>query len=392
MAVKTIVVLGAGMAATLIIRQAMRTIVLDSSEYKLVVVSPTDHFQWPIAMPRAIVPGQIPVEKVVHPLAPAFKGYPANKFEFVLGKATSLDPESNLVTVALNNSGETQSITYHTLIIATGSRAKDDMPWKSLETTEKTKARIQSLQDQIKRAKTIVVAGGGVTGVETAGELGFEYSKRGKKEVYLVHDHALPLYDPLMESVRKQAKVELTKLKVQLISNATVVSSTTAPGSDDTVLQLRLSDGTTKSLTTQAYIPTIGLIPNTEFVPAGLLDAKGYVKQDKFLNVGGYSNVFVVGDVGNLEVSKAQTAEAQAVHLFSKTLPAHLADTLLPEYQPATKEMYGITVGRSRATGQMGTMKMLSFLIWFFKGRTMGVDTVPTWAAGKKTMSQTLEK
>lgn len=385
---KTIVILGGGVAAAPLIRQTMVNTVMKRDDLKLVVVTPTTHFQWPIAMPRVVVPGQLADAKVLIPLEPTFKEYPASKFEFVLGKATSLDPTSNLVVVALN-SGGTQSVSYDALIIATGARAREDMPWKSLGTTEETKAKLHSLQEQIKNAKTIVVAGGGLTGVETAGELGFEYAKSGQKEVILIHDSDLPLGPPVMDSVRKASKTELEKLNVKIISNSTVVNATTS--GNETTIEIRSKDGSTKTITAQAYLPATGIIPNTEFVPSNLLDARGFIKQTKLLQAEGHSNIFVIGDAGNLELSKSQAAEAQTVHLIS-ALPAYLDSGKVAEYTPLAKAMFGVTIGRSRGTGQMGTMKMFSFLIWWFKGRSLGTDYADGWAAGKRTMARTFEK
>jgi NAD(P)H-nitrite reductase large subunit len=52
---------------------------------------------------------------------------------------------------------------YDILIIATGSRAmRDDLPWKSsMEGYEATKANLDKLREQIKKAKSIVVGGAG---------------------------------------------------------------------------------------------------------------------------------------------------------------------------------------------------------------------------------------
>lgn len=385
---KTIVILGAGLSAAPIIRQTMVNTVLKRDDLKLVVVAPNTHFQWPIAMPRVIVPGQIPEDQVLVPLEPTFKDYPASKFTWVKGKASALDTTSNLVTVTLNN-GSSQSVVYDTLIIATGSRARDGMPWKTLDTTEATKAKIRSLHSQIKKAKTIVVAGGGYTGVETAGELGFEYSRHGQKEVIFIHSSTFPLGPPLIDSVRKAARTELDKLKVKVIPNSTVAKAT--PSGEDTIIEVLSEDGTTKSITAQAYVPAFGITPNTEFMPSNLVDAQGFIKQTKHLRVEGHSNIFVVGDAGGLEASMAQTTEAQTIHLI-KALPIYFNGGEVPAYPGQPKIVYGITVGRSRATGQMGTMKALSLMVWFFKGRNMGVPNVVGWAAGKKTMAKTFEK
>ncbi|KAM6487058.1 hypothetical protein HDV62DRAFT_348881 [Trichoderma sp. SZMC 28011] len=385
---KTIVVLGVGIAAAPLIRQTMRNVVLKEKDYNMIVVAPNTHFHWPIAMPRVVVPGQLADDKAMIDLRPFFKEYPADKFEFVQGVASAMDPASNTVDVLLS-SGASRTINYHTLVVATGTSSKDNMPWKSMGDTEHTKSRLREVQEQIKNAKSIVIAGGGQTGAETAGELGFEYSKEGRKEVYFIYNDSLPLAPPVMDSVRKQTKTELEKLKVKLVPN-TKVTNVEYSG-NDTILTLTSSDGKTRTLTTQAYLPTTGGTPNSSFVPASLLDSEGYINQTASLQAKGYDNIFVIGDIGNLEGSKAGVADAQTVHLI-KALPIYLKGGAMPVYTPSTKVMVGITLGRSRGTGQMGSFKVFSFLIHYAKGRFLGTDYAHLIAAGKKTLMTTYEK
>ncbi|KKO97253.1 hypothetical protein THAR02_10642 [Trichoderma harzianum] len=385
---KTIVILGVGVAAAPLIRQTMRNVVLKEKDYNMIVVAPNTHFHWPIAMPRVVVPGQLADDKAMIDLRPFFKEYPADKFEFVQGVASAMDPASNTVDVLLS-SGASRTINYHTIVVATGTSSKDNMPWKSMGDTEHTKSRLREVQAQIKNAKSIVIAGGGQTGAETAGELGFEYSKEGRKEVYFIYNDSLPLAPPVMDSVRKQTKTELEKLKVKLVPN-TKVTAVEYSG-NDTILTLTSSDGKTRTLTTQAYLPTTGGTPNSSFVPAALLDSEGYINQTASLQAKGYDNIFVIGDIGNLEGSKAGVADAQTVHLI-KALPIYLKGGAMPVYTPNTKVMVGITLGRSRGTGQMGSFKVFSFLIHYAKGRFLGTDYAHLIAAGKKTLMTTYEK
>ncbi|KAL7797477.1 hypothetical protein V8C37DRAFT_369599 [Trichoderma ceciliae] len=385
---KTIVVLGVGMAATPLIRQTMRNVVLKDKEYKMIVVAPNTHFHWPIAMPRVIVPGQLADDKAMIDLRPLFEDYPPDQFEFVLGTASAMDPTGNTVSVQLS-SGDSRTINYHTLVVATGTSSKENMPWKVMGTTEQTKERVRELQHKIENAETIVIVGGGQTGAETAGELGFEYSKQGRKEVYFIYNDRLPLAPPVIESVRKQTKAELEKLNVKLIPNTTVTS--VEYSGNDAVLTLTSADGKTETLTTQAYIPTTGGTPNSSFVPPNLLDSDGFIQQTKSLQAKGYSNIFVLGDVGNLEASKAGVADAQTVHLV-KALPIYLKGGTMPDYSPSTMQFIGITLGRSRATGQMGSFKVFSFAIYYAKGRFLGTDYCHLIAAGKKTLLTTYEK
>ena len=135
-----------------------------------------------MASSRAIVPGQFPDEKIFQPIAPGFEQYPADRFDFILASAKSLDVQTK--KVGISSSTGNQELDYDFLIVATGSHMKEDTPLKGLGSTEATKKALHDFQARVKNAKTIVVAGGGVTGCEVAGELAFEYGAR--KEIILV--------------------------------------------------------------------------------------------------------------------------------------------------------------------------------------------------------------
>ena len=115
-------------------------------------------------------------------IAPGFKQYPDSQFEFILASAESLNVEAK--TVAISGSAGNQALNYDLLIIATGSKANGGMPFKGLGSTKATKYALHDFQARVRKARTIVVAGAGVTGIEAADELKFEYGE--EKEVTLV--------------------------------------------------------------------------------------------------------------------------------------------------------------------------------------------------------------
>ena len=386
---KTIVIVGAGLAAMPLIRQVMRTMVLPADDLKLVVVCPNTHMHWTLAMVRHVVPGKFRDDDLMIDLKPIFAQYPADKFEWVMGKATALEPSSNIVEVGLNGGGQ-RSVPYDVLVAATGSTAADGMPWKVLGDTETTKAALHRVQEQIKNAKTIVVAGGGLTGTETAGELGNEYALTGAKEVYFVYSGELPLAAPVIESCRKTSQAQLEKLKVKLLPNSTV-TKTTASGSD-TLIEVRSKDGKTKTITAQAYLPATGLKPNSSWVPSDMLDEHGTMKQTTTLRAEGHDNIFVIGDVGNLEASKAMHAESQFAHLI-KELPVYMRNdgSPLPEYKPSASVIHGITLGPKTGTGHMGGWRLPGFMIVWSKGRYLGTNVTSDYANGKRSMMNKFE-
>ncbi|KAF6807589.1 hypothetical protein CSOJ01_08104 [Colletotrichum sojae] len=380
----TLVILGAGLAGLPIAHHALKHTVPLVKDLKLVLVTPNAEHYWNMAAVRGVVPGQFGDDILFNPIEPEFAQYPRESWEIVLGKAETLDDGKNTIVVAAND-GSRRTIPYDAVVVATGTRAKENMPWKEVGTTEQTKKALADIRRELADAKTIVVAGGGITGAETAGEIGFEYSAKGAKDVYFVYADDLPLGPPLVDNVRKAALNELHKLKVKTISG-TKVTGVTTDASGKKTLELTDKDGKKTTMQADAYVPTIGSIPNTSFLPASMLDADGYVNQDASLRVPGHDNVFVVGDVGNLEGQYGRIADLQTQHVV-KSIQAHFTGAEKPaDYVVDPKVIAGITIGRGRATGQMGSWKLPSIVIWLVKGRYIGTDYAKAFVQGKRTM------
>jgi len=179
---KQVVILGASYAGTSAAHRILKQGAKTGLTFKITLVSPNTHLYWNIAAPRALIEGQFSDEQLFQPLVDGFTQYPDSRFEFIVGRAGKLDAGSKEVVIVGVN-GE-KKLKYDFLILATGSHTEGDTPFKGLESTEATKDALHNVQNQVKRAKTIVIAGAGVTGVETAGELAFEYEN--KKEIILV--------------------------------------------------------------------------------------------------------------------------------------------------------------------------------------------------------------
>ncbi|KZL83122.1 fad binding protein [Colletotrichum incanum] len=381
----TLVVLGAGLAGLPIAHHVLKHTLPLVKDLKVILVTPNSDHYWNLASVRGVVPGQFGDDVLFHPIAPGFAQYPKESYELVFGKAETLSDDKKTVVVATND-GTSRTIAYDAVVIATGTHSKENMPWKGVGTTEETKRALGGLRQQLTDAKTIVVAGGGITGTETVGEIGFEYN--GKKDVYFVFTDDLPLANPFTDSVRKSALNELRKINVKTIPNTKVTSVSTGADGRKT-LELTDKSGKTTTLQTDAYVPTVGNVPNTSFLPASMLDAQGYVNQDASLRVPGHDNILVVGDVGNLEDGYGRIADLQTQYAV-KSIQAHLTGAPKPaDYVVDPKVIAGITLGRSRATGQMGTWKLPSLAIWLFKGRYMGTDYSKDYAAGKRTLTVT---
>ena len=380
---KKVVILGAGWAGLPLAHKLLKyTLPKAEGGLKVFLVSPNSHFYWNVAAVRGVIPGTITDKQLFLPIEPGFAQHSADNFEFVLGKATNLDVEGNTVEVARND-GSRCSLPYDQVVIATGSQIHSNLPFKPVGTHEETLTALHSLQKQIDDAKSIVVAGAGPTGVETAGELAATYDNKditliiGGKHV-LQASHVLP-------SVYQVVERNLQKLGVKLVYNTQVkgVQKTPKEGQGETSqTSLRLSDGS--DLIADLYLPLFGVKVNTDFLPMNLLDSAGNLNQDRTMRVQGTKNVWAIGDVGSIETKQLTVTDAQIIHL-SAALDSVLTgdDRQVKEYKPSSKKMIFITMGKKHAIGQIGGWKLWGWIVSYVKGRMLFVDTAHGYVGGK---------
>lgn len=382
---KTVVILGASMAGIPIAHYLLARTTSVVPDLKVILVSPNTHMYWALATVRGILPGALEEDKYMLPIAPAFKKYSSDNFEFVVGKAEQLEPTSNSVTVHTNDGG-VRLLEYHTLVIATGSSAREEMPFKTVNTTEQTRDVLHDWQQRIKSAKSIVVAGAGVTGLELTGELAEAYGKTGRKKITLIGASDLPFDATVRKDVRQAAKKGLEKLGAQVKLNAKV-TKVEGPEAGPKTIRLSLGRGMDESIEADVFIPTYGLQPNSAFVPATLLDHRGQVKQTKHLRAEGHDNVFVVGDVGSLETPQAVHTENQMLHVVNN-IQAYLKGEAVTEYKFSTDPIFMASIGKGGGIGQAKGWKLFSFMVKMFKAQTLGTQNFPGILAGKKTMTK----
>jgi NADH dehydrogenase FAD-containing subunit len=376
---KTVVILGAGWAGLPLAHKLLKyTLPKVKEGLKVYLVSPNSHFYWNIAAVRGVIPGAIPDEQLFLPIEPGFTKFTFENFEFVRGKAESLNTEQSTATVAKND-GTQISLTYDQLVIATGSQVYNNLPFKPVGTHGQTLDAFHSLQNQIEAAKSIVVAGSGPTGVETAGELAAHYG--AEKEITLIINGDYALHSSkVLPNVSQIVEQDLQKLGVKLL-HKTQVMNAQEDATGNTILSL--SNGL--SLITDLYLPLFGMKVNTSFVPSNLLDPAGNLALDMSMKVVGTKNIWGIGDVGNLEVKQVTVTDAQIIHLATAL---HLVlsgkEDQVKEYKPSEKMMVFITMGKKYATGQIGGWKLPGWMVSYPKGRALFVDTASAYVNGKR--------
>lgn len=368
---KNIVIVGGGFAGVSTAHRFLKNVEKSTTApYKVTLVSRDSHFFWNIAAPRGIIPGQIDDEKLFQPIAQGFAKYGPEKFEFVLGAATDLDVGGKTLVVDVD--GKATRIGYDYLVIGTGSRTKVAGPFKSDGSTEGTKQTIHDFQQRVKDAESIVVVGAGPTGVETAGELAFEYGK--KKKIILISGGPTVL-ENRPASVSKTALKQLDVLGVDVRLNTKAKDPVTLP---DGKQELTLSGG--EKIVVDLYVPTFGVLPNSSFVPSQYLDPQGFVQVDQYLQAKGAEGVFAIGDVNNSEAPQFWFVEKQSVHI-AKNLILSLSGKAPVPYKASATGMMGLQIGKNAGTGHFGNFKLPSFLVKSIR-KTLFVENLPKTVDG----------
>lgn len=244
------------------------------------------HFYWNIAAIRAVVPGLIPEDQLFHPIEPGFAAYSKDSFELVHASATGLDAAAKITTVQ-SPDGTERALKYDYLVLATGARAASEgVPWKQQESHEATADVLRRTAERVREARHVVVAGAGATGCETSAEIKENFKD---KEVVLLSADAEVLGGDVLAGNMEH---EISKIGVVVKKNSRV-SGTKSLGDGKT--EVLLADG--NKIVTDLYLPTMGLVPNTEFVGKRHLNESNCAEVDECYRLKEAECVWACGDV-----------------------------------------------------------------------------------------------
>ncbi|KAM0723672.1 hypothetical protein Q7P37_000660 [Cladosporium fusiforme] len=310
--------------------------------YRLILISPSTHIYWNIGAPRALVAlGLIKQDDLFIPIEPGFQRHKGRPYTIIQGRALTWDNNARTIEIELlsaaarkrsshismtdkrksddplSHSPVTQTIPYHALILATGSSAHSSLLSLHGPHTD-TVAALNATHSKLASAKSILVCGGGTSGVETAGQLAtyLNYTRHwplrravpSPKKIILLTgtDRCLPTFPTELSA---KAERKLRSLGVDIRHNLRVTS--VREDSDLTgQVQTELSDNT--SLITDAYIACTGVSPNTAYAPRPLLDPTGYIATNAAtcrVDPAG-ARVYALGDVASF--SQNYTLDAYA--------------------------------------------------------------------------------
>ena len=382
MSAHQIVIIGASFAGLTAAHGLLKTVLpsVPGKPYRIVQIAPNDEFFWKIGAPRVIVnPSSLPIEKALLPIAPGFQQYSADQYELVKAYVTSIDPSSQTV-----HTSTSIAVHYDSLIIASGTTFASPL-WTVADGSEPLKNALAEIHQRLPTADTVLVAGGGAAGVETAGELGQVYGN--KKDLTIMSGTTGLLSGLQNKKVGLDAASRLERMGVKVINEGIkVVEHTKADGKD----VLKLSNGETK--TVDVYIDATGDKPNSKFVPQEWLDERNRVKCDHNtlrLDAPGVTNVYVFGTVGSysngsvIDIQFAKGALFESIKndlsgqgkWLAPSTDSFANQTTAPGprtkniYKKITSDMVFVPLGPTQGVGAVFGWKIPSFLVKMAKSK-----------------------
>ncbi|KAH7007808.1 AMID-like mitochondrial oxidoreductase [Macrophomina phaseolina] len=383
MSTHNIVVLGGSFAGLSVAHNLLRNVIPqlpDSSNYKLILVNPSDHFYFKLAAPR-MVPREdlIHFDQIMKPFKDELSKYP--QFEFIQAYARNLDPATRQVVIErVYGKKDSSCLYYDTLIIATGASSKSPL-WSPAAPKEETEAALGEFREKLKSAQRVIVAGGGAVGVETTGELGFDH---GKKKDILIYSGTNSLLGRVRPDVGKRAEKYLQQMGVTVIHNIKIISS----GSDkDGKEVLYLSDGS--QTTADLFIDARGSKLNNDYLPSSWLNERGAVVVDEHQRVkaaGFGSRIYAVGDIAS--TSRGSVMDVQfAIPPLIAVIEYDLSNGksgAQSTWTGQTSQTMLVPVGRKKAVGVMFDHWVPSFVVSMIKGKTFFAQQAPDYVTGEK--------
>lgn len=299
---KRIVIIGGGFAGLNVAK------FLKNTDYQVTLVDQNNYTFFPPLLYQ-VATGFLEPSSISYPYRKMFRGQ--SRLSFKLGELTRVIPELNTVVLS------TGELEYDYLVFATGTATnyfgmenvkKKAVPMKSIsDALEMRNYLLRQLEfattiadkvENIKKVLTIVVAGGGPTGVEVSGMLAEMRSSVFRKDypelekvrslvrICLVDANDC-LLTPMSEKSRNTTYKALSDLGVEIILNAQVT--------DYTAHEVILSNGQT--IETENLIWTAGVVAHEfEGLPRGSYGRGRRLLVDEHNKLQFADNIYAVGD------------------------------------------------------------------------------------------------
>jgi NADH dehydrogenase len=300
-----------------------------------------------------------------------------------------LDPVTDLNLARRQVVLESKTIVYDYLVLALGGRNNyfGHPEWESFTPGLKTLADAVHIRNQVllafekaentadaaehKRLMTIVVIGGGPTGVELAGafaELARHVLKRDFRHIDPAHakiiliEGSLRVLSSFPEDLSKDTARQLEQLGVHLRTSTAVKNIRRG--------EVQLDGGEIIHAENIIWAAGVSASPLTEKLGVEL-DRAGRVKVNPDLSLPGHPEVFAIGDMAFMlqENGKAVPGVSPAAMQMAQHVAQIIDDELNGKAGTRAKFKYWdkgsmATIGRSKAVAVVGKIKLTGFVAW----------------------------
>jgi NADH dehydrogenase len=348
---------------------------------EVTLISPENFFLF-TPMLAEIVSSQIDTSHAINPMRRMFK-----ETRFAEGRAIQLDLEARSVLVRHPN-GQELSYPYDHLVLAVGAQTgyfgmkdveENSYTAKTLADAIRLRNRAIALleiaeieRDPAARAEllTLVVAGGGFTGVEVAGEINDLirraarfYPSVSQREIRVILVEAkqriLPEFD------QKLADFAARRLRA---AGVEVRTRTTVSGASSH--QVRVKDG--DPIPSRTLIWNTGVAPNPFITESSLpKTGRGWVKADATMQVEGMPGIWALGDcaeipdilnLGHVQPALAQHAIREAAQVARNIAASIRGGPTQPFRYRTIGQM--ATIGQHNGIGVVGPIRISGFPAW----------------------------
>jgi len=391
---KRIVILGGGFAGIAVAQRLERR--LEPGEAEIVLIS-RENFSLFTPMLPEVASGALDVRQVATPVRSQLK-----RTRFILAEFTALDVDTREVSFTHVLSGDQDRLTYDELVLGLGSSistfglpgvAEHAFPLKTLEDAGTLRNRLMWLLERAdatadeatrKRLLTVVVVGGGFTGVEAAGELSdllhsvarfYPNVAAGGANIVLVEGGAT-LLPGLPAKMGVYATRILRRHGVDIRVGVPVTSA-----SDNA---LELADGT--NIPTATIVWSAGVKPSPAIAAAAIPHGKGgAVITAGDMSVLGFDGLWALGDAAAIPNAAGGFYPPTAQHairegpVLADNIVARLRGQATRPFRFSSLGMMA-SVGGRRAVAQLpGDYVLTGFPAWFlwrgyYLSRLPGLD------------------
>jgi len=181
---------------------------------------------------------------------------------------------------------------------------------------------MKAYREKVANAKNILIVGGGAVGLEMAGEIAEAYPPSSGKKVTVIHSQPMVLNAAYTEKLRKPLQKQAEEMGVQFILDDSLEGKydfmespqtiTTKKGKklDNVDLVIQSTGGKVNSQVLEKLVPT--------------LISRNGVKVEPTLQLPGYKNIYVIGDLADLPEQKQAMKAPNHAAIASKNVLASI--------------------------------------------------------------------